>query len=71
MKIYQLTNLGRKMARSVSNPDTLGYRCIHYLDAHGAVTVEQVAGTLGVSVSDANYLLNRLKRNKPPVVIEG
>lgn len=71
MKIYGLTNLGRRLARSVSNPDNKGYRTIHFLDTHGTATLDQIAGSIGVSEGEASSILARLKRTNPPVVKEG
>lgn len=70
MQIYTLTPMGHKVARSVSNPSSPAYRVVHFLDNHGAATVDQVADYLGMSQSEAGLILGKLKRNRPQIVRE-
>lgn len=70
MEIYTLTRVGLKLARNIHNPDTIGYRIIHYLDGHSAATVEQIADNCGASKSEALSILGKLRRNRPPIIYE-
>lgn len=63
MKIYQLTQLGRKLARTTNNPDTPNWRVIHYLDnLSGAATTDQVTLGTGLDENQAAGALVLLKR---------
>jgi len=64
MRIYTLTPIGRKLARSVSNPDSAAYRVVHFLDQMGHSTTEQIADFCGVSQSEASAILGKLRRRK-------
>ena len=62
MKIYQLTPLGKRLARSVSNPDTEAWRVVHYLDRVGRSTPDQIAMGASMPGSAAGVLVGL--RNK-------
>lgn len=64
MRIYTLTAIGRKLARSVSNPDSSAYRVIHFLDQQGHSTIEQIAEFCGISNEEASLILRKLKRHR-------
>lgn len=64
MRIYRLTKLGYRMARSVSLPDSGATRAIRYLDRVGNATGDQLAAQ-GVTAGD----MAKLKR-KPTMVEE-
>ena len=64
LRIYQLTPIGKKLARSVSNPDSPAYRVVHFLDQQGQGTADQVAQFCGISQGQASMLLGRLRRRK-------
>lgn len=70
MKIYQLTPVGKKLARSTSNPDTVGWRVVHHLDRVGQATPDQIASSTGLAEQDINLALVRLRNMQPPVVTE-
>jgi len=70
MQIYALTPLGKRLARSINNPDSSGYRIIHFLDQQGHADTTQIAEFCGLSVSEASSMLRRLSRGKPKVVTE-
>lgn len=60
--IYELTDVGRRIARSTNNPDTTEFRIIHQLDKwHRAsrATLAEYCGGAGEVV----LALRRLKRN--------
>ena len=62
MRIYQLSQMGSKLARSTSNPDTQAWRVVHYLDIMGHATPDQVASGTGMSEGEASGTLATLKR---------
>jgi len=62
MRIYVLTDLGHRLARSTRNPDTPGWRILHYLDSVGHSTPDQIAGYTGVSGDELSLALGRLRR---------
>jgi len=62
MRIYALTQLGKRLARSTNNPDTPAWRVVHYLDSNGHGTPDQVADYTGLSVGEASSTLGALKR---------
>lgn len=64
IRIYTLTPVGKKLARSVSNPDSAAYRIVHFLDQVGHSTTEQIADFCGVSSSEASVILGKLRRRK-------
>lgn len=64
MKIYALTDLGTKLARSTRNPDTAAWKVVHYLDSVGHSTPDQVANYIGVSEGEAAGLLAGLRRKR-------
>ena len=68
MRIYQLTPIGRKMARSTNNPDTNAWRIIHHLDRVGEATAERIALATGMSEGEASTTLSRMARVKPQIV---
>lgn len=70
MKLYTLTPLGRRLARNTNNPDTPGWKIVHWLDSVGYQTPEQIADGTGLSGSDTSSWLGQLRRAKPPIVSE-
>mgnify|MGYP005850113863 CR=1 FL=1 len=63
MKIYQLTNLGRRLARTTNNPDTPNWRVLHYLDnLSGAATSDQIVMGTGLEENQAAGALVLLRR---------
>lgn len=70
IKVYTLTPIGHKLARSVNNPDTPAYGIVSFLDKRGVATVDQVADYCGISTAQASALLSRMRREKPQVVRE-
>lgn len=70
MKIYTLTELGYRLARNTSNPDTPAWRVVHYLDSVGHSTTDQIAGYTGLSEGEVGSAISKLKRTNPPIVQE-
>ena len=62
MKIYQLTQLGRRLARNTGNPDTANWRVIHYLDGVSYATDDQISMYTGLEEGEAAGALGTLKR---------
>ena len=62
MKIYALTNIGKRLARSTNNPDTTGWRVVHYLDGVGHSTPDQVADYTGLGEGEVSGTLSELRR---------
>jgi len=62
MKIYALTSLGKRLARSTQNPDTPGWKIVHYLDSTGIATSDQIIDSTGLSEEDTGSNLGNLKR---------
>ena len=62
MKIYVVTDLGHRFARSTNNPNTAGWQVLHYLDSVGHSTPDQIASYTGVSGSELSVALGRLRR---------
>ena len=71
IRIYQLTPIGKKLARSVSNPPSAAYRVIHHLDQQGQSTTGQIAEFCGISESEAGGILGSLKRRKIVIEVSG
>lgn len=70
MHIYELTPIGKKLARSVSNPDSPAYQVIAHLDRVGHSTAEQTAEFCGIDAREASSILSRLSRSRPKIVAE-
>lgn len=70
MKIYALTPISKRLARSTNNPDTVGWKIIHYLDGVGHSTPDQIANSTGISEGEVTSTLSTLKRRKPALVQE-
>ncbi len=64
MKIYTLTQLGRRLARSTSNPDTVNWKIVHYLDGAGHSTPDQMASYTGLEGGEIASSLAMLRRRK-------
>lgn len=62
MRIYQLSNLGRRLARTTNNPDTVNWRVIHYLDNMSYATTDQVSLGAGLDENQASGALVLLRR---------
>ena len=61
-KIYTLTQLGRRLARSTNNPDTPGWKIVHYLDSIGYQTPDQIASGTGIGENEVATWLGQLRR---------
>lgn len=70
MKIYALTPMGKRLARSTNSPDTTGWKIVHHLDGVGHGTPDQIADYIGVSQEETATTLATLKRKKPAIVQE-
>lgn len=68
MKIWGLTQLGKKIARNTRNPDTPQYRIIHTLDRIGTATTDQIASSIGLGEGETGMYLSRLAMGKYPLV---
>lgn len=66
MRVYALTPWGRRLARSTRNPNTAGFRAVHYLDRVGSATQDQLADNTGVNSTE----LMRMRNARPPIVAE-
>ena len=64
MRIYTITPIGRKIARSVYNSDEIGFKIIAFLDKVGSSTVEQIADYCGAGVGETASILGRLRRKR-------
>ena len=62
MRIWILTQLGRTLARSTLNPDTDGWRIVHYLDKVHQSTPEGINEGLGMDLGMVDHKLRELKR---------
>jgi len=63
MKIYQLTQLGRRLARTTNNPDTPNWRVLHYLDnMSNAATSDQIVIGTGLEEGETAGALVLLRR---------
>jgi hypothetical protein len=62
IKVYQLTQLGKRLARNTNSPDTPGWRVLHYLDSVHYATEDQVAMYSGLEDHEAANALGTLKR---------
>lgn len=62
MKIYQLTQLGHRLARNTSTPDTPNWRALYALDRLGYGTPDQIAIQAGLEENEAASALMILKR---------
>lgn len=64
MKIYQLSPLGKSLARSTNNPDTSAWKIVRFLDHMVHSTPDQIANGIGVSSAQVNFKLRQLERSK-------
>jgi len=64
MRIYSLTPLGKRLARSVTTPDSGAYRIVAHLDQVGHSTTEQIAEFCGMSIKETSSILGTLRRKK-------
>ncbi len=71
MRIYALTSMGKKLARSVTNPDSPGYKVIAHLDQSGHATIEQIAAFCGMSEKEASSVIRKLKRHRVITEVSG
>lgn len=62
MRIYQITPLGKRLARTTNNPDTPNWRILHYLDHPGYATSDQISLGTGLDENTALGSLSLLKR---------
>ena len=62
MKIYVLTPLGKRLARSTNNPDTPQWKVVHALDFRGYGTLDQITEDANVSSGEAAVAIRELKR---------
>lgn len=71
MHIYTLTPIGKKLARSVTAPDSPAYRVIAHLDQVGHSTTDQIAEYCGLSTRDTASILGKLRRRKVVTEVGG
>ena len=70
MRIYQLTALGRDMARTPTREMTPGWRVIYYLRRHGGrATDEQIRDFAPVNAGEFPVVIGNLVRQKIVVAI--
>jgi len=62
MKIYQLTQLGHRLARSTSTPNTSNWRVIYALDRLEQATPDQIALQTGIEEGEVMGALGTLRR---------
>ena len=62
MRIYQLTLLGHRVARSTTSSDTSNWRVIYALDKLGYGTPDQLAIQTGLEEGEVAGALGTLKR---------
>jgi hypothetical protein len=67
-RIYRLTSLGKRLARSTNNPDTPNWKVVRHLDFTGVQTTEQIADGTGLSAGEVAGSLAQLRRGG--VVVE-
>ena len=63
MRIYQITQKGVRMARSVNSEKTPAMVVLYYMDKHGSVSGEQVAEYTGLDPQASSEALRKLKHN--------
>jgi DNA-binding MarR family transcriptional regulator len=61
VRLYTLTEQGRKLARSVRSPNTPAWRIIHWLDKRDQAADEQIAEFTGVDRGTTSATLRHLK----------
>jgi len=61
VRIYQLTQLGKRLARTTNNPDTPNWKLLHYLDSVSYATADQLS-MAGMSENEAMGAIGILKR---------
>ncbi len=61
MRIWALTELGQRAARSVRNPDSPVYKVLHALDRLHSATIDQLASYTGLDIGTVGANLARLK----------
>lgn len=71
MKIYALTQLGKRLARSTNNPDTNNWKIVHYLDGVGHSTPDQVADYTGIPEGEVAGSLGYLRRKQVVQEVSG
>lgn len=71
MRIFALTPVGKRLARSVTNPDSPGYRVVAHLDQAGHATIEQIAEFCGMSEKEASSVIRKLKRHRVIAEVSG
>jgi len=62
MKVYQLTQLGNRLARSTTSSDTANWRVIYALDKLGYGTPDQLVLHTGLEEGEVMNALGTLKR---------
>ncbi len=60
-QIYQLTHLGKAVARSTSAPDNPEWRIIHFLDLMGCRDKSQIIEGAGITETQAATALRTLR----------
>lgn len=68
MRIWALTEIGKRAARSVRNPDSPVYKVLHALDRLGSATQDQIASYTGLDGGTVGSSLSRLSHTQPPLV---
>ena len=60
MKIFQITNLGVRLARSIRSPETPSTKIIYYLDMRGSATLDQIVSYTGMDGGTVSSALRKL-----------
>lgn len=61
MKIYQITNLGIRLARSIKNPDAPTTKILVYLDNRGSATTDQIINYTGMDGGTIGSAIRKMK----------
>ena len=64
MRIYQLTQLGHRLARNTNNPDTANWRVLHEMDKLDYATTDQLVIATGLEENEVAGAVVLLRRKK-------
>jgi len=64
MHIYQLTQLGHRLARTTNNPDTTNWRVLHEMDKLDYATTDQLVIATGLEENEITGAVAVLKRKQ-------
>jgi hypothetical protein len=68
MRVWSLTVVGKRLARSTRNPDSPVYRVLHCLDFLGSATSDRIAEFTGLSNTEVGLSLSKMMAFQPPLV---